>query len=65
MTEATQFLRRRQLLAGSAGAIAAAGLAGFAGETAAQAAPATTSPAGPRPLPAYASWKDAERGHRA
>jgi sulfite dehydrogenase len=31
MTEATLSLRRRQLLAGSAGAIAAAGLGGFAG----------------------------------
>ena len=59
MTEATQFLRRRQLLAGSAGALAAAGLAGFAGEAVAQAAPAPAAPAGPRPLPAYAAWKDA------
>jgi len=59
MTEAAQFLRRRQLLAGSAGAIAAAGLAGFAREAAAQAAPAPAAPAGPRPLPPYAAWKDA------
>jgi len=59
MTEAAQFLRRRQLLAGSAGAIAAAGLAGFAGEAVAQAAPAAAAPAGPRPLPPYAAWKDA------
>ena len=59
MTEATQFLRRRQLLAGSAGALAAAGLAGFAGEAAAQAASAPAAPAAPRPLPAYAAWKDA------
>ena len=59
MTEATRFLRRRQLLAGSAGAIAAAGLAGFAGEAVAQAAPAPAAPAGPRPLPPYAAWKDA------
>ena len=59
MTEATQFLRRRQLLAGSAGALAAVGLAGFAGEAAAQAAPAPAAPAAPRPLPAYAAWKDA------
>jgi sulfite dehydrogenase len=56
MTEATQFLRRRQLLAGSAGALAVAGLAGFAGEAAAQAA---SAPAAPRPLPPYAAWKDA------
>ena len=60
MTEATRFLRRRQLLAGSAGALAAAGLAGFGGEAAAQATPAAAPPAGPRPLPAYASWKDAD-----
>ena len=57
MTEATQFLRRRQLLAGSAGALASAGLVGFADKAAAQAAPAAA--AGPRPLPPYAAWKDA------
>jgi len=58
MTEATQSLRRRQLLAGSAGAIAAASLGGFSGRVVAQATPAPAAPAGPRPLPAYAAWKD-------
>ena len=59
MTEAAHFLRRRQLLAGSAGALAAAGLAGFAGEAAAQTgAPSAPVPAGPRPLPGYAAWKN-------
>ena len=59
MIEAAHFLRRRQLLAGSAGALAAAGLAGFAGEAAAQTASAPAAPAAPRPLPPYAAWKDA------
>ncbi len=40
---------RRQLLAGSAGALVAAGVGGWAGPAAAQA----------KPLPAYVSWKDA------
>ena len=59
MTEATQFVRRRQLLAGSAGALATVGLAGFAGKASAQAASAPVAPAGPRPLPPYVAWKDA------
>jgi sulfite dehydrogenase len=59
MTEAAHFLRRRQLLAGSAGALAAAGLTGFAGEAAAQAGASTpAAPAAPRPLPPYATWKN-------
>ncbi|MEP7301745.1 MAG: sulfite oxidase [Caldimonas sp.] len=56
MTEATRILRRRQLLAGSAGALATASLAGFAGRAAGQAAPPAAT--GPRPLPPYAAWKD-------
>src|SRR5215207_11451406 len=60
MNEAAPSLRRRQLLAGSAGALAGAGLAGLAaGPAAAQTTPAPAAPAGPRPLPAYASFKDA------
>jgi len=43
-------VRRRQLLAGTAGAIAAAPLATWSGTASAQA----------KPLPAYAAWKDAE-----
>ena len=58
MTEATHFLRRRQLLAGSAGALAAAGFAGVADKASAQAS-APAAAAGPRPLPPYAAWKDA------
>src|SRR4051812_22571017 len=60
MTEAAQFLRRRQLLAGSAGAIATVGLAGLGGPAAAQSAAPASAPAatGPRPLPAYAAWKN-------
>ncbi|HEV7574769.1 MAG TPA: sulfite oxidase [Caldimonas sp.] len=59
MTDPTLSLRRRQLLAGGAGALAGTGLIGLAGEAAAQAASAASAPAGPRPLPGYASWKDA------
>ncbi len=59
MTEAMQFVRRRQLLAGSAGALATVGLAGFAGKAFAQAASAPVAPPGPRPLPPYVAWKDA------
>jgi sulfite dehydrogenase len=62
MTDPIPSLRRRQLLAGSASAIAAAGLGGLPTRSAGQAAPASTAPpaaAGPRPLPAYAAWKDA------
>ena len=59
MTDSPLSLRRRQLLAGSAGALAGTGLIGLAGEAAAQAAagPAPAASA-PRPLPAYAAWKD-------
>src|SRR3954447_23066135 len=61
MTDSPLSLRRRQLLAGSAGAIAGTGLIGLAGEAAAQAAasapPAT--PAATPTLPAYVAWKDA------
>lgn len=60
MTDLTLSLRRRQLLAGGAGALAGTGLIGLAGEAAAQAAaPAPSAAAGSRPLPAYAAWKDA------
>jgi sulfite oxidase len=60
MTDPTLSLRRRQLLAGGAGALAGTGLIGLAGEAAAQAAaPAASAAAGSRPLPAYAAWKDA------
>ena len=60
MTDPTLSLRRRQLLAGGAGALAGTGLIGLAGEAAAQAtAPAASVAAGSRPLPAYAAWKDA------
>ena len=59
MTEAATSLRRRQLLAGSAGALATAGLGGFAAPAAAQTAASAPAATGPRPLPAYASFKDA------
>jgi sulfite oxidase len=59
MTDPTLSLRRRQLLAGSAGALAGTGLIGLAGEAAAQASTPPAAAAGPRPLPAYAAWKDA------
>src|SRR5512144_253745 len=56
MTDPMLSLRRRQLLAGGAGALAGSGLIGLAGEAGAQAsAPAAT---GPRPLPSYVAWKD-------
>ena len=59
MTDPTLSLRRRQLLAGGAGALAGTGLIGLAGEAAAQAAaPAASAAAAPRPLPAYVAWKD-------
>jgi len=54
MTDSPLSLRRRQLLAGGAGAIAGTGLVGLAGEAVAQAAPAAA-----KSLPAFASWKDA------
>ncbi|MEO8312356.1 MAG: sulfite oxidase [Caldimonas sp.] len=56
MTDLTLSLRRRQLLAGGAGALAGTGLIGMAGEAAAQ---ATSAPAAPK-LPAYVAWKDAD-----
>ena len=58
MTDRTPSLRRRQLIAGGAGAIAAAGLAGIPARSGAQSSSAPAAAAGPRPLPAYASWKD-------
>jgi sulfite dehydrogenase len=59
MTELPTSLRRRQLLAGGAGALAGTGLIGLAGEAVAPAsAGAASAPAGPRPLPAYVAWKD-------
>jgi len=51
MNENPTSLQRRRLLAGGT-ALTAAGLAGFSRSAAAQAA------ASPKPLPAYASWKD-------
>jgi sulfite dehydrogenase len=59
MTDTPLSLRRRQLLAGSAGAIAGAGLVGLAGEASAQAAQPASATAGAKPLPAYVAWKDA------
>ena len=50
MSPSLPSLRRRHLLAGSAGAMAAAGLGTWSGAASAQA----------KPLPAYASWKDAD-----
>jgi len=58
MTDSLPSLRRRQLLAGSAGALAGTGLIALAGEAAAQAA-SPAAPAAPRALPAYVAWKDA------
>ena len=60
MTDPTLSLRRRQLLAGGAGALAGTALMGLAGEAAAQAAASAASAAatGARPLPAYVAWKD-------
>jgi sulfite dehydrogenase len=58
MTELLPSLRRRQLLAGGAGALAGTGLIGLAADAAAQAsAPAATAP---RALPAYVAWKDGD-----
>jgi sulfite dehydrogenase len=59
MTDLPLSLRRRQLLAGSAGALAGTGLIGLAGEAAAQAAAAAASAPAVRPLPPYVAWKDA------
>jgi sulfite oxidase len=58
MTDPTLSLRRRQLLAGGAGALAGTGLIGIAGEAAAQAAAPASAATGARPLPAYVAWKD-------
>ncbi|MGE8317487.1 MAG: sulfite oxidase [Comamonas sp.] len=52
-------LPRRRLLAGSASALAAAGLAGLHGPALAQAPAAPAAPAA-KPLPGYASWKNAD-----
>ena len=57
MTDSPLSLRRRQLLAGSAGALAGTGLIGVAGEAVAQAA-APSAAAGSPSLPAYVAWKD-------
>ena len=57
MTDSPLSLRRRQLLAGSAGALAGTGFMGLAGEAAAQAAAPASAPAA-RPLPPYVAWKD-------
>jgi len=54
-------LHRRHLLAGGATALAAVGLGGLSRSATAQAAsavPASAGPAAPKPLPAYAAWKD-------
>jgi len=58
MSELLSSLRRRQLLAGGAGALAGTGLIGLANEAAAQASAAASAAATPRPLPAYVAWKD-------
>ncbi len=50
MTDTLTSLRRRHLLAGSAGALAAAGLGSWSTSAVAQA----------KPLPPYATWKDAD-----
>ncbi len=50
MSPSLPSLRRRHLLAGSAGAMAAAGLGTWSGAASAQ----------EKPLPAYASWKDVD-----
>jgi sulfite oxidase len=58
MTDSPVSLRRRQLIAGSAGALAGTGLIALTGEAAAQAATDASAPA-PARLPAYVAWKDA------
>lgn len=61
MTVSPPSLQRRHLLAGSAAAFTAAGLGGLSGAAQAQSqgmSPAA-APAAAKPLPAYASWKDA------
>jgi sulfite dehydrogenase len=58
MTELLPSLRRRQLLAGGAGALAGTGLIGLATDAAAQASALAATP--PRALPAYVVWKDGD-----
>lgn len=55
----TTSLPRRRLLAGSASALAAAGLASFQSQAMAQAATPAAAPAA-KPLPGYASFKNAD-----
>ncbi|MEY2800859.1 MAG: sulfite oxidase [Ramlibacter sp.] len=52
-------LPRRRLLAGTGATVTAAALASVMRDAAAQAAAAPATGAAPRPLPAYANWKDA------
>ena len=61
MTDPSTAFRRRQLLAGGAGLLAGAGLVGRSGNVAAQVSASASAPVatGPRPLPAYVAWKDA------
>ena len=69
MSKPTQapVLARRQILAGSASALAAVGMGSFTQAAGAQTAPpaasstsaASATPAGAKPLPPYAAWKDA------
>jgi sulfite oxidase len=59
MTDSPLSLRRRQLIAGSAGALAGSGLIGLAGEAAGQTATAAASAPAAARLPAYVAWKDA------
>jgi sulfite oxidase len=58
MSQDLPSLHRRHLLAGGGAALATAGLAGFSQHAAAADAP-VAAPAATKPLPAYASWKDA------
>lgn len=60
MTDSQPSLRRRHLLAGGSSVLVAAGLASVATRAAAQVVPAASSAAGPRPLPPYVAWKDAQ-----
>lgn len=58
MSEHLKSPRRRHLLAGSAGALAALGMGGARAQSAPAPAAAPATPAGAKPLPAYAAWKD-------